>query len=144
MLLSKMTNHRGMVKSFSSIFIPGESIKTPGVLKKSCSLNIEAMMLKTVLFYPRYVKPDSVIYPALIGHSFPSKQEIFCRKPLPKTCKNERKQQAKFPRVLLPSNDDSWMCSCIMSSWENGIPLNKLFFLYQYKILQYMPHSTIL
>ena len=21
----------------------------------------------------------------------------------------------------------SWMCSCILSSWENGIPLNKLF-----------------
>ena len=29
--------------------------------------------------------------------------------------------------VLLPSNNDSWMCSCIMSSWENGIPLNKIF-----------------
>ena len=23
--------------------------------------------------------------------------------------------------------NDSWMCSCILSSWENGIPLNKLF-----------------
>ena len=29
--------------------------------------------------------------------------------------------------VLLPSNNDCWMCSCISSSWENGIPLNKLF-----------------
>ena len=38
-------------------------------------------------------------------------------------CKNERKQQAKFPFVLLPSNNDSWMCSCTLSSWENGIPL---------------------
>ena len=37
------------------------------------------------------------------------------------------RQQAKFPFVLLPSNNDSWMCSCILSSWENGIPLNKLF-----------------
>ena len=44
-----------------------------------------------------------------------------------KTCKNERKQQAKFHFVLLPSNNDSWICSCILSSWENGIPLNKLF-----------------
>ena len=84
-------------------------------------------MLKTVLFYPRYVKLGSVIYPALIYHSFPSKQEIFCIKPLSKTCKNERKQQAKFPFVLLPSNNDFWMCSCIFSKWENGIPLNKLF-----------------
>ena len=85
------------------------------------------MVLKTVLFYPRYVKLGSVIFPALIGHSFPSKKEIFWRKPLSKTCKNERKQQAKFPFVLLPSNNDSLMCSCILSSWENGIPLNKLF-----------------
>ena len=53
--------------------LPGESIKTSRRLKKSCSLNIKAMMLKTVLFYPRYVKLGSVIYPALIGHSIPSK-----------------------------------------------------------------------
>ena len=85
------------------------------------------MMLKPVLFHPRYVKLGSIIYPALIGHSFPSKLEIFCGMPLSKTCKNERKQEAKFPFVLLPSNNDSWMCSCILSSWENGIPLNKLF-----------------
>ena len=85
------------------------------------------MMLKIVLFYLRCVKLGSVIYLALIGHSFPSKWEIFCRKPLSKTCKNERKQQAKFPFVLLPSNNDSWMCSRIISSWENGIPLKMLF-----------------
>ena len=85
------------------------------------------MVLITVVFYPRYVKLGSVIYPALIGHSFLSKLEIFCRKPLSKTCKNERKQQAKFPFVLLPSNYDSWIRSCSLSSWENGIPLNMLF-----------------
>ena len=85
------------------------------------------MMLKTVLFYPRYVKLGSIIYPALIGHFFPSKKEIFCRKPLSKNCKNERKQQAKCSFVLLPSNNDSWVCSCILSPWENGIPLYKLF-----------------
>ena len=90
---------------------------------------MKAMIFKTVLFYPRYVKLCSVTYPALIAHSFPSKLEIFCRKPLSKTCKNKRKQQAKCPFVLLPSNNDSWMCSCILSSWENGIPLNKLFIL---------------
>ena len=28
---------------------------------------------------------------------------------------------------VLSSNNDFWMCSCILSSWENGIPLNKLF-----------------
>ena len=37
------------------------------------------------------------------------------------------KTPSKIFLVLLPSNNDSWMCSCIFSSWENGIPLNKLF-----------------
>ena len=96
-------------------------------LKKSCSLNIKAMILKTVLFYPRHVKLGSVIYPPLISDSFPSKLEIFCRKPLSKTCKNEWKHQAKFPFVLLPSNNDSRMCSCFSSSWENGIPPEYVF-----------------
>ena len=85
------------------------------------------MILKTVLFYPRYVRLASVIYPAFIGHSLPSKLEIFCNKPLSKTCKNERKQQAKFPFALLFNNNDSSMCSCILSSWESGITLNNLF-----------------
>ena len=105
----------------------GRDNKNARRLKKSCSLNIKAMMLKIALFYSRYVKLVSVIYLAFIGHSFPPKLEIFCRKPLPKTCKNERKTASKAPCVLLPSNNDSWMCSCILSSWENGIPLNKLF-----------------
>ena len=43
-------------------------------LKESCSLNIKTMRLKTAFFHPRYVvKLGSVVYPALIGHSFPSK-----------------------------------------------------------------------
>ena len=37
------------------------------------------------------------------------------------------KEENEIPFVLLPSNNDSWLCSCILSSWENGIPLNKLF-----------------
>ena len=57
-------------------------------LKKSCSLNIEATILKSVLFYSQYVKLGLVVYLALIGHSFPSKREIFCKLPLSKTCKN--------------------------------------------------------
>ena len=97
--------------------LPSESINTPSVRKKS--VNINAMILKTGLFYPRYVKLGSVIYLALIGHSFLSKYEIFCRKPLSKTSKNESKHLARFPVVLLPSNNDSWMCSC---SWEDGNP----------------------
>ena len=49
------------------------SQKNARYLKKSCSLNIKAMILKSVLFYSLYVKFVSVIYPALIGHSFLSK-----------------------------------------------------------------------
>ena len=37
------------------------------------------------------------------------------------------KTPSEIPFVLLPSNNDSWMCSCILSSWKNGIPLNKSF-----------------
>ena len=59
-------------------------------------------------------------------YSFPLKLEVFCRKPLSKTCKNERKDKARFPIVLLPSINDTWMCSCILSSWESELPLNKL------------------
>ena len=98
-------------------------------MKKSCSLNIKSIILKTVLFYSRYVQLGSVIYPALIGHSFPSIWEIFCRKPLSKTCKNEGKRRTTFLFVFLPSNNDIHMHSCILSSWENGIPLTKLFIL---------------
>ena len=37
----------------------------------------------------------------------------------------ESDEQISF--VLLPKNDDTYMYSYICSSWENGIPLNKLF-----------------
>ena len=39
----------------------------------------------------------------------------------------QEKQHAKFPFVLHPGNDDSRLFLGILSSWENGIPLNRLF-----------------
>ena len=54
-------------------FTHGLVNKNPRRLKKSWSLNIKAMKLKTVLFYPRYVKLGPVIYSVLIGHFFPLK-----------------------------------------------------------------------
>ena len=39
------------------------------------------------------------------------------------------KNQSRFPVVRLHSNNDTWMCSCILSSWENGIPLNMIIIL---------------
>ena len=47
--------------------------------------------------------------------------------PFRKPAKSECKHQVIFPFVLLPSNNDSWMFSCLLSPWENGIFLNKLF-----------------
>ena len=38
---------------------------------------------------------------------------------------NLKKGAETASKISLPSNNDSWMCSCIVSSWENGIPLNK-------------------
>ena len=64
--------------------------------EKCCSLNIKAIMLKTILFYCRYVQLSSVIHPALISHSFLSRLETFCRKPLYKNCKMENKRCEKF------------------------------------------------
>ena len=32
----------------------------------------------------------------------------------------------EIPFSFLPSNTDTCICSCILSSWENGIPLNEL------------------
>ena len=87
------------------------------------------MILKIALFRSRYIQLRPVLYPTIIGPSFPSKCEIFCRKPILKTYKNERKQQARYLFVLLPTKNDIWMWSCILSSWENGIPLNDLFIL---------------
>ena len=62
-----------IIVHLNSYFATGCVDKNARRLKKSWSLNITAMMLKSVLFYPRYVKLGSVTYPALIGHSFPSK-----------------------------------------------------------------------
>ena len=96
-------------------------------LNKSCSPNIKAMMLKTVLFLSPICQIRFSNSPGFDRSFLPVEIGDFCRKPLSKTCKKERKWQAKFPFVLLPGNIDSWMCSGILSSWENGIPLNKLF-----------------
>ena len=35
--------------------------------------------------------------------------------------------ESPFPLFPVPDNNDSWLCSCILSSWENGISLKKLF-----------------
>ena len=107
---------------------------------KICSLNIKEIILKTVLLYSRNAKIVSVICPALINHSFRSKWEIFWRKPISKTCKASEntkqdfplcsfqvRKQTRFPFVFFPSTKDTWTYSCLLSSWENGIPLNTLF-----------------
>ena len=66
--------------------------------------------------------------PGFIGPSFPSKRGILCRKHLSRTCKTSE-TPSKISFVFLSSNNDTLMCSFILSSWENRIPLNKLFIL---------------
>ena len=51
----------------------------------------------------------------------------FLQKAPVKNLQKRAKTSSKIPFVLLPSNNDFWMCLCILSSWENGIPLKKLF-----------------
>ena len=55
--------------------------------------------------------------------------EIICRNSLWESCKNNGKQRAKFPFIFPPNNNETCMCSCILSPRENRIPLNKLFIL---------------
>ena len=59
-------------------------IKTISV-ERCCSLNIESITLHIVSFHCLNVQLDSVIYPALIGHSFPLIWEIFAENPF-QTC----------------------------------------------------------
>ena len=51
----------------------------------------------------------------------------FLQKAPSENLQKRAKTAARFPFVPFPSNNDSWMGSCILSSWENGIPLRKLF-----------------
>ena len=55
---------------------------------------------------------------------------ISCTKPHSKTCKNKCKTMNKFLFVFLPSNSDTYMYSCILFAWKNGIPQNELFILW--------------
>ena len=76
---------------------------------KCCSLNFKAMVFKNVLFHSQYAQLGLIIYQALISHSIPSTWEIFCKKPLVKTCKNEWKQAANLPLFFLPSNNNTYI-----------------------------------
>ena len=83
--------------------------------------------MRSFLFYSWSVRPGSVIYSTLIGHFFPSLWEILYRNPLSKTIRYEWKQDARFPFLLFPTNNDICMCSSIFSLWESGIHLSRLF-----------------
>ena len=90
------------------------------------SNNIENCL---VLFYFRYVQLDSVIFPALIRHSFPVAMGDCLQQAPFKNPQKRVKTASKISLVILPGNNDTLMHLCILSSWENEIPLNKLFIL---------------
>ena len=56
-------------------------------------------------------------------------REIFCRKALSETCKNEWKQLARFPFILFLSNVTLGCVHVFRPLRRTGIPLNKLFIL---------------
>ena len=104
--------------------LPGESIKTPGVCEKILvpeylSNDVENCLVLSSICQIRFSN-----LPGFNRSFLPIEIGDFLQKA---PFENLKKQQATFPCVLLPSNSDSWMCSCILSSWENGIPLNTSF-----------------
>ena len=44
-----------------------------------------------------------------------------------KNWQKQMKMTSNIPFALLPNNNNTKMYSCILISWENGIPLNKTF-----------------
>ena len=78
--------------------------------------------------YTQFVSYKMTFWPVLAGVAvLAAKGPYFLQKPLSKPCKNERKQQARFPFVHLRSNNDTCVYSCALSFWAKEIPLNKLF-----------------
>ena len=84
------------------------------------------MVSETIFFYSRCIQLGSEAYPD--SSAFPSLQNgrFFYRKPLAKTCTTCEKERTTFPFVFLSTSKDTCICSCILSSWENRILLNKL------------------
>ena len=82
------------------------------------------MILTTVIVHCWHIKLGSLIYPASIGHFFPLRWAILCRKPLLEIQQNWMKQWARFPYFFFLA---IWMCLCILSIWENWMPMNKCF-----------------
>ena len=120
------------LESWDVLFYPIHGMsQEEGLHLKNASTWIKVMMLETVLVYFRCFQLGSVILPGFDRHSFPLILEIFCRKLFSKSTKNQGKQGATFPFVSLPNDDETCMCSFLCSSWENRIPLSRLFILWE-------------
>ena len=114
-------------KSQGTSLVPGESIKTPGdckiLIPEYQSNDIKNCLVLFPICQIRFSNLpgfNRLFLPVEIG-------DFLQKAPSENLLKTSENSKQKFPFVLLPSNNDSWMCSCILSSWENGIPLNKLF-----------------
>ena len=99
----------------------GRANKNACVSKKCCSMTIKRMILRTVSFYFRHVQLGSVIHPNLKCPSSPSNGRLSAENPLRKL-QTRVKTTHKFPFVLLHIHNDTWMRSCTLFPWENGIP----------------------
>ena len=81
------------------------------------------------LFYTRYVELGSAIYPVLIGHSFSSKWEIFCSRPLSKTCKTSENSEQDFPSFSFLAIITLACVHVFCPIGRMESPLNKIFIL---------------
>ena len=88
----------GCGTNFSIVMIiPGKSKRKRPAFDKIVLPECHSNALKTVMFYSRYVRYGSVIYPSLIGHYLPTKWEIFCRKRLREPVKTSENAKENSP-----------------------------------------------
>ena len=117
---------RRILEKYCSGTIPGEPTKRPGVLKillpEYQSNDIENCL---VLFPICLIRLSNL--PGFNRLFLPVEMGDLLQKASFENLQNRVKTTSKISLSSPPSNNDTWMCTCILSSWENGISLNKLF-----------------
>ena len=88
----------------------------------------EYQISKTVLFYSRCVLIKLSNSLSYNGQAIPSSPyvRVSTESPFHKLLKGV-KTTSKLSLCFLPDNNDTYINSCILPSWENGIPLKGLF-----------------
>ena len=114
----------GNNKILIPFYVPGESKKCP-TFEKIVLLEYHGNDVDNhlVLFPVRPIRLSNL--PGFNRPFFPVEIGDFLQKAPFENLQIRVKHQGRFHFVPPPSNNDSWMCSFVLSSWENGIPLNE-------------------